>query len=294
MRVLVVGWSSPLHGEATAGDVLAMDVVSRHLERAGIGHDTAWSAVMCPPGGLLLEHADPGSYTHLVFVCGPATGEPVREILSRFSHCRRVAVDVTVVDTDDPVVAMFDEVIARDAPGAPARRDLSAQISAPASPVAGVYLTAGQHEYGERRGHDAVVDGLVTWLTGLDAALLELDTRLDPRDWRLPTGPGHVSSVLARLDVVITMRMHGLVLALHEGVPAVAVDPVLGGGKVSAQAAALGWPAVIAAEDLTPGTLDRWWRWCLSDEGRDAARALAGDRPDEGMLDELLSALTRS
>ena len=293
MRVLVVGWSSPLHGEATAGDVLAMDVVSRHLARAGIPHDTAWSEVMCPPGGLLLEHADPQDYTHLVFVCGPATGGPVAEILRRFSHCRRVAVDVTVVDDRDPVVAMFDTVIARDAPGARARRDLSTQISVPPRPVAGVYLTAGQHEYGARRGHDAVVRDLTAWLTGLDAALLELDTRLDPRDWRLPTGPAHVASVLARLDVVVTMRMHGLVLALHEGTPAVAVDPVLGGGKVSAQATALGWPAVVRAEDVTAARLDHWWRWCLSDEGRSAARRLAGDRPDEGMLDELLRALTR-
>lgn len=291
MRALIVGWSSPLHGEATAGDLLAMDVVARRLHREGIANDTAWSEVMCPPGGLRLEYADPSAYTHLVFVCGPASGEPVGEILRRFAHCRRVAVDVSVVDHTDPVVAMFDSVVARDAPGSPARRDLSAQISPGPRPVMGVYLTAGQQEYGSRRGHDDVVSTLTAWLGGLDAALIPLETRLDPRDWRLPTGPEHVASVIARLDAVVTMRMHGLVLALHEGVPALAVDPVHGGGKVSAQAAAWDWPAVLGTETLRAGELDRWWRWCLSDAGRAAAQARSGDRPDEGMLDELVRAL---
>jgi polysaccharide pyruvyl transferase WcaK-like protein len=44
--------------------------------------------------------------------------------------------------------------------------------------------------------------------------------------------------VISRLDLVITMRMHGLVLALKHGVPALAVDPVAGGAKVTAQAQA--------------------------------------------------------
>lgn len=41
--------------------------------------------------------------------------------------------------------------------------------------------------------------------------------------------------------------MHGLALALKAGVPALGVDPVAGGGKVSRQAEALGWPAVPAS-----------------------------------------------
>lgn len=268
-----------------------MDVVARRLHSEGIGNDTAWSEVMCPPGGLRLDLADPAAYTHLVFVCGPASGEPVAGILRRFEHCRRIAVDVSVVDRADPVVAMFDSVIARDCPGSLARRDLSAQLSPGRRPVVGVYLTTGQQEYGSRRGHDGVVSTLTEWLSGLDAALVPLETRLDPRDWRLPTGPQHVASVVARLDAVVTMRMHGLVLALHEGVPALAVDPVHGGGKVSAQATAWDWPAALDTTTLRPGELDHWWRWCLSDAGRAAAHARRGDRPDEGMLDELVRAL---
>lgn len=74
---------------------------------------------------------------------------------------------------------------------------------------------------------------------------MPVDTRLDPRQWRNPSTPGQLDSVLCRLDAVLTTRLHGLVLALRLGVPVLAVDPVNGGGKVGAQAAAWGWPALV-------------------------------------------------
>lgn len=273
MRTLVVGWSSVLHGEATAGDVLAMDAVVEALGAASIPHDVAWSAVMCPPGGMRLDDADPGRYTHLVFVCGPATGRSIAELHARFAHCRRIAVGVSVLDPGDPVTSGFHRVIARDHPGALARRDLAARPVPQLVPVLGVYLTSGQHEYGARRRHETARAGLEQWLGGLDAARLPLETRLDPRDWRLPATAAQVGSVLARLDAVVTMRMHGLVLALRAGVPVLAVDPVAGGGKVTAQARAWDWPAVVGAEELGPERLGEQLRWCLSAAGRKAAEA---------------------
>ncbi|MFI7581839.1 polysaccharide pyruvyl transferase family protein [Kocuria kalidii] len=292
MRTLVVGWSSVLHGEATAGDVLAMDAVADALSTAGIPHDVAWSAVMCPPGGLRLDAADPARYTHLLFVCGPATGRSIAELHERFAHCRRIAVGVSVLDPEDPVTAGFHRVIARDRPGAPGRRDLAARAVPQLVPVLGVYLTSGQHEYGARRRHDTVRSGLEEWLGGLDAARLPLDTRLDPRDWRLPATAAQAGSVIARLDTVVTMRMHGLVLALRAGVPVLAVDPVAGGGKVTAQARAWDWPAVVGADELDGGRLDEQLRWCLSPDGRSAAGARAAKAPSGfEQLDELVREL---
>lgn len=292
MRILVVGWSSVLHGEATAGDVLAMDAVAAALSTAGVDHDVAWSAVMCPPGGLRLDDADPDRYSHLVFVCGPATGRPLAGLHERFAHCRRIAVGVSVLDAADPVTAGFHRVIARDRPGADARRDLAARPEPQPVPVLGVHLTAGQHEYGARRRHDTVRPGLEAWLGGLDAARLPLETRLDPRDWRLPGTAAQVGSVLARLDAVVSMRMHGLVLGLRAGVPVLAVDPVAGGGKVTAQARAWDWPAVVGPERLGPAVLDEQLRWCLSGDARKAAGARAARAPSGSeQLHELLREL---
>lgn len=90
MRALVVGWSSVLHGEATAGDVLSMQAVAGALAAHRIEHELAWSAVMCPPGRLRLDDADPSRYTHLLWVCGPLTGAAPAALHARFAHCRPV------------------------------------------------------------------------------------------------------------------------------------------------------------------------------------------------------------
>jgi hypothetical protein len=99
-----------------------------------------------------------------------------------------------------------------------------------------------------------------------------LETRLDTRDWRPCSTAEAFMSLVSRLDVVITTRLHGLVLALRAGVPALAVDPVAGGGKVTAQARAWRWPGILAAEDTADrARLNALWDWCLSAAGRGAA-----------------------
>ncbi len=58
-----------------------------------------------------------------------------------------------------------------------------------------------------------------------------IDTRLDTNSSRLRSA-AEVESLIARMDLVITTRLHGLVLALKNGVPAVAIDPIPGGFKI--------------------------------------------------------------
>lgn len=273
----MVGWFSFVHGEATAGDVLSMESVRPVLDGAGYPYDVAWSPVMCPPGGLRLEEANPARYTHLLFVCGPAHGWQVRELHDRFAHCRRLAVGVSIVDAADPAVTGFHGVLPRDGPDIRPSRDLAAGLGTRTVPVVGVFLAHGQREYGARRRHAEVTATLTAWLREQDCARLELDTRLDPRDWRLAATPDQTESAVRRLDAVVTTRLHGLVLALKNGVPALAVDPVSGGGKVTAQASAWAWPALLGPEDVDEAHLDRHWAWCLSIPGRDTAlRCCAG------------------
>lgn len=298
MRVLVTGWPSFLHGEATAGDVLAMEAVRRALAGAGVDCDLAWSPVF-RPGGLDLRRADPGRYTHLVFACGPLRGRQVEELHRRYAGCTRVAVGVSVIDPHDPAAAGFDAVLARDTPVEAPRHDLAALPATPSVPVAGVVLAPGQAEYGTRRLHERVERQLTGWLAGRECARLPLDTRLDPRDWRLFSTAAELESALRRLDLVVTTRLHGLVLALKNGVPALAVDPVAGGAKVTAQARAWSWPAVLTVPAdrrgrdgplLDPRELDRWWGWCLSPEGAGRAPALPADGTVIGELMDVLGA----
>lgn len=298
MRVLVTGWPSFRHGEATAGDVLAMEAVRRTLAAAGIPYDLAWSPVF-RPGGHTLPQAPPGRYSHLVFCCGPLHGPQVAGLHRRYARCRRIAVGVSVIDPADPAAAGFHAILARDGTGGSPRRDLAAGVGVPPVPVAGVCLAPGQREYGERRRHDEVTAGLGAWLEGQECARVVLDTRLDPRGWRNHATPSQVEAIIRRLDVVVTTRLHGLVLALKNGVPALAIDPVAGGAKVSAQARAWDWPAVITTGGrVGAGELDRQWRWCLSreaaeraDTARLAARDGAAGPHSAGLTEDLLRLL---
>lgn len=293
MRVLITGWPSFLHGEATAGDVLAMEAVFEALTGAGVPSEMAWSPVFRPAGPSLTE-LDPARFTHLVFACGPLMGAPVQELHERFARCRRIAVGVSVVDPADPAVLGFHTVLARDGSGGEPRRDLASELSIPDVPVVGVMLAPPQPEYGLRRRHEEVDRELTGWLNGRDCARVPLDPRLDLYGWRSATTPAQAEAVIRRLDLVVTTRVQGLVLALKNGVPALAVDPVEGGAEVAAQARAWGWPGLVMAGSglpvLPPGELDRQWDWCLA--GRAAAAAWdVGLTPGTPLTQDLLAVL---
>ncbi|GAB3973180.1 polysaccharide pyruvyl transferase family protein [Streptomyces sparsus] len=294
-KTLLTGWFSFLDGEVTAGDVLALYRVQEILDREQIAYDTVWSPGY-RPDALHFDDVDDDRYGRLVFVCGPVHGPQVEGLHRRFAHCHRLAVGVSVVDASSPAARGFHRVVARDGTEAPPTLDLSsAACDVPRAPVAGVALTRGQGEYGALRRHDRVADAVTGWLAGEDCARVELDTRLARDDWRLCGTVGQFDSLLRRLDVLVTNRLHGLVLALRAGVPALVVDPVEGGAKVTAQAQACNWPAVIPADEVTPDALRHWWRWCLTSGPQAALRArLAFDRQADTELTAALAAASRS
>lgn len=295
-RVLVTGWPSFRHGEATAGDVLAMAAVQDALAAAGIPCDLAWSPVF-RPGQRTLDDAPPRAYSHLVFACGPAYGRQVERLHERYRCCYRIAVGVSVPDPASPAVTGFDVVLPRDAPGRPARADLAATAVVPPVPVAGVILAGDQPEYAGRGRHAQLAAELGGWLATVDCAWLPLDTRLRAGDWRGPATPGQVTSAIARTDVVVTTRLHGLVLALRSGVPALAIDPVAGGAKVAGQAAAWGWPVLLPGPGqpaLDRAELDRCWDWCRSPAARARAAAAQAAPPGPPLTTDLLAALADS
>lgn len=286
-RFLVAGWFSFLHGEATAGDLDALATVRRWLGGAGVAHDVAWSPAF---GGPEADDVDPAGYAGLVFVCGPLAGEPVVRVARRFAGRRRVAVGVSVVDR--ATAGLFDVVLARDGLGA-GWPDLAldggtAPETPPAAPpsrrrgdrwpVAALVTVGDQPEYGNRGRHAAVARALRSHLDRAEVAVLEVDTRVDPGAPRKRSS-AQVHGLLAVADVVVTTRLHGLVLGLRSGTPALAVDPVDGGAKVCHQAATLGWPAAMAPADCTDDALEHWLRYCLGP----AASAAVTEARERGM-----------
>lgn len=97
--------------------------------------------------------------------------------------------------------------------------------------------------------------------------MIPFDTRVDPRPREFLGAfhsPAEVEALVARMDVVVTTRVHGMVHALKQGLPAVAVDPISGGAKIRRQAEAVGWPVVLTADGLSEKALHEALDYCLA------------------------------
>ena len=280
MKALVAGWFSFEQMGATAGDFLARDVVCDWLERAGCAFDIALAKPFV--GGVDGSKVDPRAYTHLVFVCGPfGRSWEITEFLERFSSCKLVGVNLSMLEPLD-VWNPFDLLVERDS-SVTSRPDLSLLSPSVGVPVVGVVLIDTQPEYGE---HDARNDanGAIERLAGRhECAVVRIDTRLDLNSTGLRSAP-EIESLLARMDVILTTRMHGLVLSIKHGVPVVAIDPVAGGAKVKRQADTLGWRTVFTLGSFDDAALDAAYAHCLTAGARAevaACRARARERLQE-------------
>jgi hypothetical protein len=271
MRALIVGWFSFDGMGATAGDFLARDTVLQWLAEVGVATDV----VLAPPfsGGIDWQAARPSLYSHLVFVCGPfGNGPPVDRMLQRYASCRLIGVNLTMIEpieTWNP----FDLLLERDSLRM-ARPDLSFASRTRKAPAVGIILVHQQKEYGRLDRHDAVDAAIERLLDSREAARCRIDTRLDKNLVGLRS-PAEVEALIACMDVVVTTRLHGLVLALKNGIPVVALDPILGGAKVSRQAETVGWPACLRVDDLSDEMLAHHFEWCLRIEARAKARRCA-------------------
>src|SRR3954451_602375 len=250
MRVLVTGWFSFAEVVATVGEELGVDVVVGWLTELGVDHDVAWAPYL--GRGPHWRDLDPGDYTHLLFVGGPLMDlSLLRELTGAFAQAQRWAINVSVLPDD--ASGLFHRVWARDAPGL-SRPDLAIGTTTPDVPVVAVAFAPVQEEYGHRSQAGRVRATIEGWLGARGMPWFELD--LDLFDEPYERFPAQVEALVRRADVVVSMRLHGLVLGLAHGVPVIACDAIVGGAKVSAQAAALGWPVLLRAGEIDPATLD--------------------------------------
>jgi Polysaccharide pyruvyl transferase len=268
MRTMVAGWFSFKGMGTTAGDLLSLDLACEWLERAGHAYDVA----LVPPfaGGVDWRSVDPAAYSHFVFVCGPFPDiMPARQLLRRFNHCRLVGLNLSMIEPLDRWNP-FDVVIERDS-SSYARPDITFLSAQARAPVVGIVLVHPQPEYKDRGRHDLanrVIDQLVA---SRKMASVIIDTCLDSGGNTL-RNPAEVESLIARMDVVVTTRLHGTVFALKNGVPAIAVDPIAGGAKIRRQAETIGWPIVFDVDGLTVETLQEAFDYCLTDSARRVAK----------------------
>ena len=269
-RVLVAGYFSFEDAHATAGDLLVRDQVCSWLAEAGRHYDVALAAPFV--GGVDWRTVDPHRYSQVVFACGPFGPQlPSWVLLERFPHARTVGVNLSMLE---PLADWnpLDAVVERDSDRAE-RPDVA--FTTPRSPVPVIGVCLRGHAPGTRIA-DAAIRRL---LAAAPMAVVPVDTRLDAvaggaNSTGLRTAE-EVEALLARMDVVVTTRLHGLVLALKNGVPVVAVDPGNEGDKIVRQARSVGWPAVLHVDELTDEALQRALDFCRTPQARALAAACA-------------------
>ena len=264
MKALVAGWFSFEGMGATAGDLLARELVSEWLLEAGYECDLAHAHPF--QGGVDWRSVDAGDYSLLVFVCGPfGENELVREFFDRFKHCRKVGLNLSMLQPLDEWNP-FDLLLERDST-ATSRPDITFLATGNRVPVVGVVLVHPQEEYKAKTMHDSANQAVHHLLWSRELAAVAIDTRLDLNATGLRT-PGEVESLIARMDAVVTTRLHGTVAAIKNGVPPVVIDPIAGGAKVKRHADTIGWPVVFTADNLSDDELAQALDFCLSVDGR--------------------------
>ena len=269
MKTLVAGWFSFELMGASAGDLMARDLVCRWLVEAGQDFDVA----AAPPfrGGVRWEETAAGSYGRVIFVCGPfGNGEPVNRFLEHFAGCELIGINLSMLEPIE-MWNPFDLLLERDSSAA-SRPDVTMLSEKALVPVVGLVLIDEQPEYGNDDLRGAANEAFDRLIASREMSVVRIDTRLDVNAAGLRT-PSEVESLIARMDVVLTTRLHGLVLGIKNGVPAIAIDSVAGGHKVSRQAETLGWPYVFRADGLDEEALRLAFDACLRQETRtNAAR----------------------
>jgi hypothetical protein len=263
MKALVVGWFSWEHSDSTAGDFLAADVLCEWLTNAGISFDIA----LAPPfsGGVDMKQVQPGDYPLVLFVCGPFMKNAWEaEFLGRFADSFVCGVNVSLpvpLDEWNP----FDLLLERDS-SRRAHPDLAFSTRQQLVPVVGTCLV---EPYDEARVPIAnqAIERLVS---SREMSVMPIDTRLDINATGLRT-KAEVESALARMEAVITTRLHGTVLSLKNGVPALVIDPEPGGGRIRRQAQTIGWPVVFTVDALDDHALRDALDYCLTKDARAVA-----------------------
>ena len=273
-RALVMGHFS------TFGDTEVLKVVEGWLSEAGLPFDIAPYAGkvrLGNPDWVDPRALDAARYSHLLVVCGPFSQkmyEGMADIFAAFAHCTWIGVNLTMVaplSTFQP----FDVLLERDSDRL-VRTDLSFTTPVTQEPVVGLCLATRQSEYGARRRHDEAGTLLRDLIRARGLSAVEMDTLWPPETNRTLTETAdQFTSLAGRLDMLLTTRLHGLVLGLKAGTPVLALDAIAGGDKVTKQAGVIGWSEVVGIDDATPEGLSDALDRCLADEARSSAKDCA-------------------
>jgi hypothetical protein len=285
MHVLVAGWFSFEQMGATAGDIMACNVLCDWLQKSDISFDVAYA----PPfvGGLDWRETTPAQYSYIFFVCGPfGNGWPITDFLDHFSGIKLIGLNLTLLQSLEewnPFALCYE----RDSSSFH-RPDITFASTTKKIPVVGIILAHKQKEYGVRSKHPIVDKVIADFISSKQVVRVNIDTCIENNEGGLKTAE-QIESLIAKMDVVITTRLHGVALSIKNGVPVIAIDAVEGGAKVSLQARSIQWPLLFSTAVSTED-MEKAFAYCLTNEARILALKCADEarRQSDELGEELM------
>lgn len=261
--ILIAGWFSFEYGHATAGDLLALDVTCDWLIQAGFSDfEIAFDPPFNKSGGINWRTVDPTKYLYVIFVCGPFDKNLLEaQFLRKFKNCRLIGLNLSMLHSVDKWKP-FDLLYERNS-NSTVRADLVFASNEPKVPVVGICLV----ESYEGALVDEINNFITSFVEKMEIATVYIDTRLDKNLTHLKS-KAEIESLIARVDVLITTRLHGTVLALKNGVPVIPIDPEPGGAKIVQQVNKLGWPIIYTAESLAEKDFTKSFNYCFTEEAK--------------------------
>jgi hypothetical protein len=249
-KIIITGWFS--HEVATFGDTQAMELVANWLSSNGYDFDISASK-RSRVNGVPLDQIDFKDYDTLIYVCGPWLGKNIqfRRLGENFMHHKnritKIGVDLSVRDNNHG----FDMLLPRDFFDIKNPDLVFGVENSESIPVVGLFMVHGQGEYGKLQRHKLVKQCIEEYFKQTDCHVIDLCTHDTHDKISKFNNIQELESIIRKCDYIITTRMHGLVYSLKNNIPVLAIDCIAGGAKVTAQAEAVGWPAILNGDGIT-------------------------------------------
>jgi len=279
-KALLVGHFS------TVGDIACLEYVQNILDECAIRYDVCAfipEVRKAIPQSISPCNIDSRIYSHFIFICGPCWPQLFYDNginLKEFENCCRIGVNVSMVGSVQDWNP-FHYLIERDSDRA-VRPDLSFFQPVQITPVVAVCLIDRQEEYGSRQLHSHTAKIVNDFFAGSGLSRFNIDTRWPAaRNSNQISSPSEFMSILSRVDILITNRLHGFVFGIKTGLPVVLIDSIAGGDKVLKQAEKVGWPC-IRGEELTLSLLQEAIAWSIKGETKERVQGILGDLHQEG------------
>jgi hypothetical protein len=259
-RALIVGYFSFPGGGGTFGDIEVMQIVCDWLVENDIKYDVA-SNIEDGVKGININTINEMDYGIFIFVCGPwySKGRIHTSLIKKFDHCVKIGVNLTTFEDGN---LGFDFLLSRDN-FIEHNADIALASIVNKLPIVGILLVDRQMQYGIKQRHMYIRKVITEYINMGCIAPMWLDTNANNNKVFISNNKQY-ESLICRTDLVVTNRLHGLVLCIKNSIPVIAIDPIVGGGKVSAQSKALGWPILITAEEFTIEKLQECIDYCLN------------------------------